>query len=57
MGCGAHHLAIGSELKHLRCPRHSCQEALDSLQLEALEIPTDPIDGMSLAALELAFER
>lgn len=32
-------------------------QALDSLGLEALEIPTDPANGMSLEALELALER
>ena len=32
-------------------------QALDSLQLEALEIPTDPVDGLSLEALQLALER
>ncbi len=32
-------------------------QALDSLQLEALEIPTDPVAGLSLEALELALER
>ncbi len=32
-------------------------QALESLQLEALEIPTDPVDGLSLEALQLALER
>lgn len=32
-------------------------QALDSLQLEALEIPTDPLEGLSLEALQLALER
>lgn len=32
-------------------------QVLDSLGLEALEIPTDPRDGISLEAMELALER
>ena len=32
-------------------------QALEALQLEALEIPTDPVDGLSLEALQLALER
>lgn len=32
-------------------------QALETLQLEALEIPTDPVDGLSLEALQLALER
>ncbi len=32
-------------------------QVLDSLGLEALEIPTDPRDGISLEALQLAIER
>lgn len=32
-------------------------QALEALQLEALEIPTDPVEGLSLDALQLALER
>jgi DNA-binding transcriptional MocR family regulator len=32
-------------------------QALEALELEALEIPTDPVDGLSLEALQLALER
>ena len=32
-------------------------QALEALQLEALEIPTDPVEGLSLEALQLALER
>ena len=32
-------------------------QALEAPQLEALEIPTDPVEGLSLDALQLALER